>query len=215
MGWNSWDCYGTTVTEDEVLANAEFMAEHLLPHGWDTVVVDIAWSDPTARAHGYNEGAPLVVDDHGRPQPAPNRFPSTADGAGFGPLAERVHGLGLRFGVHVMRGIPRVATEQDLPILGTDATARDVADPGNRCEWNPDNIRPYTCGPTLIPAGPADQRSRCRSGGPLYAESGRIRALLAVCSMMCAVHPVIRAATKIGVKVAVSKPIRWYAGPEG
>lgn len=139
MGWNSWDCYGTTVTEAEVLANAEFMAEHLLPHGWDTVVVDIAWSDPTARSHGYNEGAPLVVDGHGRPQPAPNRFPSAADGAGFAPLAARVHDLGLRFGVHVMRGIPRIATALDLPILGTDATARQVADPGNRCEWNPDN----------------------------------------------------------------------------
>ena len=139
MGWNSWDCYGTTVTEAEVLANAEFMAEHLLPLGWDTVVVDIAWSDPTARAHGYNADAPLVVDAHGRPQPAPNRFPSAADGAGFAPLAARVHALGLRFGVHVMRGIPRVATERDLPIEGTDATAGQVADPGNRCEWNPDN----------------------------------------------------------------------------
>ena len=139
MGWNSWDCYGTTVTEAEVLANAEFMAEHLLPHGWDTVVVDISWSDPTARSHGYNAGAPLVVDGHGRPQPAPNRFPSAADGAGFGPLADRVHALGLRFGVHVMRGIPRVATERDLPVLGTDATARDIADTANRCEWNPDN----------------------------------------------------------------------------
>lgn len=139
MGWNSWDCYGTTVTEAEVLANAEFMAEHLLPHGWDTVVVDIAWSDPTARAHGYNADAPLVVDDHGRLQPAPNRFPSAAGGAGFGPLADRVHALGLRFGVHVMRGIPRVATARDLPILGTSATARQVADPTNRCPWNPDN----------------------------------------------------------------------------
>lgn len=139
MGWNSWDCFGTTVTESEVLANARFMAEHLLPHGWDTVVVDIAWSDPTARAHGYNDDAPLVVDDVGRPQPAPNRFPSAADGAGFGPLAQRVHDLGLRFGVHVMRGIPRIATQRDVPILGTGATARQIADPGNRCPWNPDN----------------------------------------------------------------------------
>jgi hypothetical protein len=139
MGWNSWDCYGTTVTEDEVLANAEFMGEHLLPHGWDTVVVDIAWSDPSARAHGYNAEAPLAVDAYGRPQPAPNRFASAADGAGFGPLAARVHALGLRFGVHVMRGIPRVATARDLPILGTEATARQIAEPTNRCEWNPDN----------------------------------------------------------------------------
>lgn len=75
MGWNSWDCYGTTVTEHEVLANARFLAEHLLPLGWDTVVVDIDWSDPTARAHGYNDAAPLCLDAGGRPVPAPGRFP--------------------------------------------------------------------------------------------------------------------------------------------
>lgn len=40
MGWNSWDSYGTTVTESEVLANARFMAEHLKDAGWDTIVVD-------------------------------------------------------------------------------------------------------------------------------------------------------------------------------
>ena len=65
MGWNSWDSYGTTVTEAEVLANARFMAEHLLDAGWDTLVIDIDWYDPTARAHGYNENAPLILDEYG------------------------------------------------------------------------------------------------------------------------------------------------------
>ncbi|GLY97841.1 hypothetical protein [Actinoplanes sp. NBRC 103695] len=69
MGWNSWDCYGTTVTEAEVLANASFMAGHLLPYGWDTIVVDIQWYEPTARAGGYNAGAPLRLDELGRPYP--------------------------------------------------------------------------------------------------------------------------------------------------
>lgn len=138
MGWNSWDCFGTSVTEEEVLANAEFMAEHLRSFGWDTVVVDIDWSDPTARAHGYNDGAPLAMDRYGRLIPDPGRFPSSADGAGFGPLADRVHGLGLKFGIHVMRGIPRHAVFEDLPILGTNVTARDVADRSNACGWNPD-----------------------------------------------------------------------------
>ncbi|MDM8085552.1 alpha-galactosidase [Cellulomonas cellasea] len=139
MGWNSWDCYGTTVTEAEVLANAEFMAERLLPHGWDTVVVDIAWYDPTARAHGYNADAPLTLDDHGRQLPAPNRFPSAADGQGFAPLAARVHALGLKFGVHLLRGIPRLAVQRGLPVLGTSWTARDAADLDSACAWNPDN----------------------------------------------------------------------------
>jgi alpha-galactosidase len=140
MGWNSWDCYGTTVTEAEVLANAEFMAEHLLQHGWDTVVVDIDWADPTARSHGYNAGAPLAMDGFGRLLPDPGRFPSARDGAGFAPLAERVHALGLRFGIHTMRGVPRLAVERRSPVLGTGWTAADIADPANVCEWNPDML---------------------------------------------------------------------------
>lgn len=139
MGWNSWDCYGTTVTEQEVLANAQVMAERLLPHGWDTVVVDIDWYDPTARSHGYNEGAPFVLDAFGRQLPAENRFPSSAGGRGFGPLADAVHALGLKLGVHVMRGIPRRAVELDLPVEGTAWTARDAADTSSVCLWNPDN----------------------------------------------------------------------------
>ena len=159
LGWNSWDCYGTTVTEAEVLANAEHMAQHLLPFGWDTVVVDIDWSDPTARSHGYNEGAPLHLDDLGRLMPDPERFPSSAGGAGFAPLADKIHGLGLKFGIHVMRGIPRRATAERLPVAGAGeavagvsagtgasagagassapVTADQIADETNRCEWNP------------------------------------------------------------------------------
>jgi alpha-galactosidase len=140
MGWNSWDCYGPTVTEQEVLANAEFMAGNLSRHGWDTVVVDIQWYEPTARAGGYNAHAPLELDDHGRPMPVVARFPSAAGGHGFGPLATRVHDLGLRFGLHIMRGIPRLAVERDLPILGTAYTAAQVADLDAICDWNTDNV---------------------------------------------------------------------------
>lgn len=137
MGWNSWDCFGTTVTESEVLANARFMAEHLLPHGWDTVVVDIDWSDPGARSHGYNQDARLLIDDHGRLLPDPVRFPSAAGGVGFAALAEQVHSLGLRFGVHMMRGIPKLAVAGRSLVLGASVTADEVADPTNVCEWHP------------------------------------------------------------------------------
>ncbi|WP_234314150.1 glycoside hydrolase family 27 protein [Streptomyces sp. NBRC 109706] len=140
MGWNSWDCYGTTVTEDEVLANATFMSDHMLAHGWDTTVVDIQWYDPTARAHGYNTDAPIVLDGYGRQLPAPGRFPSAVDGAGFRPLADRVHALGLRFGLHIMRGVPRRAVAARLPVLGTPFTAADIADTSSVCPWNPDNF---------------------------------------------------------------------------
>ncbi|TFC05685.1 glycoside hydrolase family 27 protein [Cryobacterium adonitolivorans] len=141
MGWNSWDCYGTTVTEAEVLANAEFMADHLLHFGWDTIVVDIAWYDPAARAGGYNEKPGIDMDAWGRQLPATNRFPSAADGGGFAPLADRVHALGLRFGLHIMRGIPRTAVERALPVFELPGvTAADIADPASSCSWNPDNV---------------------------------------------------------------------------
>lgn len=140
MGWNSWDCYGTSVTEAEVLANAQFLHDHLLEHGWDTVVIDIAWYDPTARAHGYNHDAPLTLDAYGRQLPAVNRFPSAAGGHGFAPIATALHGLGLRFGLHLLRGIPRLAVERALPVHGTSWTAADAADLSSTCAWNPDNV---------------------------------------------------------------------------
>ena len=140
MGWNSWDCYGSTVTEEEVLANARFMAERLLPYGWDTVVIDILWYEPAARSHGYNDDPEVVLDDYGQLLPAPNRFPSAAGGNGFAPLAAEIHRLGLRFGVHMMRGIPRRAVERDLPLAGTPWTAREIADTTSVCPWNPNTF---------------------------------------------------------------------------
>ncbi len=139
MGWNSWDCFGGSVTEDEVLANAAFLAEHLLPVGWDTVVVDIQWYEAAPGVDDYERVSRPTLDAWGRPQPAPNRFPSAASG-GFRALADRVHALGLRFGVHLMRGVPRLAVELDLPILGSTATCAEIADPSNVCPWNPDNV---------------------------------------------------------------------------
>ncbi|KAB8286601.1 alpha-galactosidase, partial [Bifidobacterium ramosum] len=139
MGWNSWDSYGTAVNENAVLANARFMHDYLLQYGWNTVVVDIDWYDPTAKSHGYNADAPIVLDDFGRQLPAPMRFPSARNGDGFRPLANRIHDMGLKFGVHIMRGIPRLAVERNCPILGTEWSASDVADKEHVCGWNPDN----------------------------------------------------------------------------
>ena len=139
MGWNSWDSYGTTITEQEVLDNARFMAEHLKDTGWDTLVIDAGWFDPNAHAHGYSDGTPLCIDAYGRQIPDEQRFPSAADGKGFGPLADAVHRLGLKLGVHVMRGIPRQAVHENLPVKGTALHAQDVADTEHTCAWNHDN----------------------------------------------------------------------------
>jgi alpha-galactosidase len=138
MGWNSWDSYGTTVREDQVKANADVMAHDLAKHGWQYVVVDIQWYEPNAQGHDYAPGAKLAMDEYGRLIPAVNRFPSSANGAGFKPLADYVHSHGLKFGIHIMRGIPRQAVEQKLPIKDTPYHAADVADKDNPCRWNPD-----------------------------------------------------------------------------
>ena len=139
MGWNSWDCFGNSVTEEEVLANARFMSERMLDAGWDTIVVDIQWHDPEATGTHYNPHARLELDEYGRPEPAANRFPSAAGGEGFGPLAHKIHELGLKFGLHIMRGVPRLAVERRLPVAATSVTAADIADRKSTCDWNSDN----------------------------------------------------------------------------
>ncbi|MCQ2494237.1 MAG: glycoside hydrolase family 27 protein [Lachnospiraceae bacterium] len=138
MGWNSWDCYGAAVTEEIVRKNADYMAENLKEFGWEYVVVDIQWYQPTALTHEYEPFADLNMDEYGRLLPAVNRFPSAADGKGFGPLADYVHSLGLKFGIHIMRGIPRQAVVKNTPVLGTDKTARMAARSNSICQWNPD-----------------------------------------------------------------------------
>ncbi len=138
MGWNSWDSYGPTVTESEVKANADYMAKHLKTFGWQYIVVDIQWYEPNARKHGYRENAELVTDVYGRLMPAKNRFPSAANGRGFKPLADYVHSKGLKFGIHIMRGIPRQSVRANLPVFGTTLRAKDVADEKSICPWNTD-----------------------------------------------------------------------------
>ena len=135
MGWNSWDSYGTTVREDEVKANADYMAAHLKQFGWQYIIVDIEWYTPNPQAHGYIPGGAVAMDEYGRLVPAPNRFPSAANGQGFAALAAYVHSKGLKFGFHVLRGIPREAVEENLPIKGSPYHAADIADKINVCHW--------------------------------------------------------------------------------
>lgn len=138
MGWNSWDCYGAAVTEDIVRKNAEFMAKNLRQYGWEYVVVDIQWSAPNAKSHEYDPFTELCMDEYSRLIPAENRFPSSAGGKGFAPLAEYVHSLGLKFGIHIMRGIPRQSVHRNTKIKGTDKTAREIAKTASICAWNTD-----------------------------------------------------------------------------
>ncbi|MEW4370136.1 glycoside hydrolase family 27 protein [Paenibacillus kandeliae] len=138
LGWNSWDCYGAAVREEEIRGNAEYMANHLRIFGWEYIVVDIQWYEPGAVSSAYRPFVPLEMDEYSRLMPAVNRFPSAAEGQGFKPLADYVHSLGLSFGIHIMRGIPRQAVHQDTPIKGTHVTARQIAHTNSICPWNTD-----------------------------------------------------------------------------
>ena len=138
MGWNSWDCYGAAVTEDIVRKNADFMAKHLKKYGWEYITVDIQWYEPDVKTHEYTPFAKLCIDEYSRVIPAENRFPSSAGGKGFAPLAEYVHSLGLKFGIHIMRGIPRQVVYERTKIMGTDKTAADIAKTDSICAWNTD-----------------------------------------------------------------------------
>lgn len=132
MGWNSWDAYGQSVTESEVRANADYMAANLKPFGWEYVVVDIRWTVPNP-TFIYNSDATFTLDGNGRFLPASNRFPSAVDGQGFKPIADYLHSQGLKFGIHIMRGIPKAAVNTSptelpngYPIAGSTYTTKDV-----------------------------------------------------------------------------------------
>src|SRR6476646_6297836 len=139
MGWNSWDAYGTTVQESDVKANAQWLAKHLKSSGWQYVVVDMEWFVTNPTPEGNSKKSDYSLDDSGRYTPAINRFPSAANGAGFKPLADYVHSLGLKFGIHILRGIPKLAVEKNLPIAGSSFHATDAADSSDTCPWNYDN----------------------------------------------------------------------------
>ena len=169
MGWNSWDCFGGSVTEDDVLENSRVIHDRLLPHGWDTVVVDIQWYEDSPGNHDYNDHARPTLDAWGRQLPSPIRFPSASDGAGFTALARTLHDLGLRFGVHVMRGVPRAAVEQRLPVLGTEWTCDEIADTSDTCRGTPTTTACATN--TRAPRPGTTPRSRCSPSGASTSSS--------------------------------------------
>ena len=135
MGWNSWDSYGMTITELQVKQNVDWLHAHLQPSGWQYVVIDEGWylASPQRADQGY------TLDANGRYIPAADRFPSAEKDRGFKPLADYVHSLGLKFGIHIIRGIPRQAVARNLPIAGSKYRAAEAAEAADTCRWNHDN----------------------------------------------------------------------------
>jgi alpha-galactosidase len=140
MGWNSWDGYGTTINESDFKANANWFAAHLKNYGWQYVVVDMEWFVTNPTPEGNSKNSQYEIDEYGRYIPAHNRFASAENGAGFKPLADYVHSLGLKFGIHILRGIPKLAVEKNLPVQGSQFHAVDAALQSDTCPWNFDNF---------------------------------------------------------------------------
>ena len=150
MGWNSWDSYGRTLDEKSIRATALWMARHLKRFGWEYVVVDEGWYLSNLDARGDDKHTRFEMDAYGRYVPVPARFPSAGKDFTFRPLADYLHSLGLKFGLHIIRGIPREAVAKNLPIAGSSYHAADAADTSDVCPWNA-----YNYG--LNPARPAAQ----------------------------------------------------------
>lgn len=137
MGWNSWDCFGMDVTENQVKATADYMAENLKQYGWKYIVLDMGWN--------YGKGVntsnfmipdpPQCIDTYGRLIPNPDKFPSSVKGKGLKNLADYVHKKGLKFGIHIMRGIPWQAVEKNTPVKGTGFRAKNIATEVDACRW--------------------------------------------------------------------------------
>jgi alpha-galactosidase len=137
MGWNSWDAFGFTIDEKDFKANAVELAK-LHSYGWTYAVIDEGWYMANPFGDKLPERA-YVLDEHGLLIPAPKRFPSSANGRGFKPLADWVHAQGLKFGLHIVRGIPREAVNTNVPIANSSFRAADGADTTDTCPWDPGN----------------------------------------------------------------------------
>jgi alpha-galactosidase len=142
MGWNSWNCYGWTVNEEQVRANAEYMAKNLKQLGYEYIVIDANWY-ADAKGSNFEDFVQETMstkpnynlDEYGRLLPDTLKFPSAKNGQGFKPLADYVHSLGLKFGLHIMRGIPWKAADNDTKILGSNAKAASISQPDSGCVW--------------------------------------------------------------------------------
>jgi alpha-galactosidase len=125
MGWNSYDSFGASVTEQEMIDEGTAIRQYLQPYGWNTVVIDYRW---------YENGQP--IDANGRYLPVTSKYPSATGSNGFKPLADKIHAMGLNFGIHIMRGIPRKSFDANSPIANSTYTAKDAGDSSDACPWD-------------------------------------------------------------------------------
>jgi alpha-galactosidase len=96
MGWNSWNCFASSVSEDKVRAAADAMvASGLINHGYTYINIDDFWQvkgktdDPTLRGPERDANGEIL------PNP---RFPDMKG------LTDYIHGKGLKAGIYSSPG---------------------------------------------------------------------------------------------------------------
>ena len=140
MGWNSWDSYGLRIDEQQFRDNVDALHAKLQPSGYKYAVIDEGWYMANPQDRPKPELLQYAVDKNGRFIPVTDRFPSAmqnGSNTGFEQLASWIHSQGLKFGIHIIRGIPRESVSRNLPIEGTNFKAQDAADQGDPCPWTP------------------------------------------------------------------------------
>lgn len=137
MGWNSYNCFGGNVTEAEVKANADYMDENLKQYGWEYIVVDFLWycDDQDSFEKFRNRRPHQYIDEYGRLIPSVKLHPSSEGGKGLKPLGDYIHSKGLKFGLHIMRGIARQAIAGNTPVKNSTAKASEIANLPDTCIW--------------------------------------------------------------------------------
>lgn len=153
MGWNSWDSYGLRINEQQFRENVAVLAMKLKSFGYNYAVIDEGWYMHNPENRPKPELLKYAVDENGRFIPVTARFPSALQNGkntGFLEVANLVHSKGLKFGIHIVRGIPRESVQRNLPIEGSSFTAQDAADQNDPCPWDP-----TTWGVKDTPAGQA------------------------------------------------------------
>ncbi len=139
LGWNSFDSYGVYLHEAAAIKNLEAFAQKLKPHGYEYFVIDAGWFGEFKLKEGTifpaeKHAEKLNFNEFGLLQPSKTYFPN-----GIKAIADSCHKLGIKFGIHLMRGIPRAAVKANTRVKGTKYKAQDIADTNSICTWNPQN----------------------------------------------------------------------------
>ena len=154
-GYNSWDNYLGNPNETETLGIAQYMAANLLQYDYKYVTIDAGWYF----LDDYN----ITMDAYGRPTPRVDQYPSAANGKGFLSLSSQIHALGMSFGVWTIRGIPKEAVDQNLPIFNSTYTMKQAFRSDRPCGWDG---HCYGCQPKN-----ADGTGGCNAAAIAYYQS--------------------------------------------